>query len=72
MRREPNHKCETCLYYVVPDGQTAETGLCHRYPPKPIPVQQPTLTGAMGLGVHGILPPVQAGGFCGEHQITFA
>lgn len=57
--------CVDCRFY---EGKGDKQGICVRYPPSvfPFPTGSKVVGGAVGLQLQSFLPPVSAGGWCGE------
>ena len=64
--------CAHCCHFhpsakALPKGTGG--GLCKRFPPAPMIMQQPaTILGAGAAGMAGINPPVDADNTCGEFK----
>lgn len=58
--------CEHCAYFLA---DAAGRGMCRRYPPVPMIMQQPaTVLGGGGVGMAGVSPPVDPTYSCGEFR----
>lgn len=61
--------CEHCEHFLPNEVTTtgAQGGLCRRFPPVPMLMQQPaTVLGAGTVGMAGVSPPVDKDYSCGE------
>ncbi|MCH8059339.1 MAG: hypothetical protein IIA11_02660 [Proteobacteria bacterium] len=60
--------CEHCVYFY-PNDTIPPQGMCKRFPPVPMIMQQPAnILGAGGIGMAGVNPPVDADNTCGEFK----
>lgn len=61
--------CAHCAFFLQnerTDG--SQGGICRRYPPVPMILQQSTIAAAGTVGMAGVSPPVDPGFTCGEFQ----
>lgn len=67
--------CEHCVHFYPQEslgisGPDTPGGLCRRFPPMPMLVQQagPIVGGAASVGISGVYPPVDVDNTCGEFE----
>jgi len=64
--------CRTCAHCVPDSDQPDSEGACHYAPPRAVPLPaQHSISGAMGMQVIAVWPPVKlAEPGCGQHTTT--
>ncbi len=63
--------CEYCAYFLGNErSDGSQGGICRRYPPVPMIMQQPgaAILGGSAVGMAGVSPPVDPTYSCGEFR----
>lgn len=63
--------CEHCAYFLGNErSDGSQGGICRRYPPVPMLMQQSgaQILGGAAVGMAGVSPPVDPGYTCGEFR----